>query len=311
MKVVFLGTARGSLPALSALAGSSHELIGVVTRPDRPAGRGLRRQAPPVKASAEKLGVRVFQPERLHDPGFLAELRLLAPDLLAATAFGALIPPQVLALPPRGAINLHPSLLPRYRGAAPVAWALINGDLRTGASVHYLTSEVDAGDVLDARAVAILPGEDRDSLEKRLFELGAELLLAAVDALAAGAARAVPQDPAGVVRAPRLSKADSPLDWRLPAERIVNRVRGLNPWPGASTRLPLETGEREVKVIRARALERGEGAPGRIVSISGELVIGAGQGAVAIERLQCPGKSPLDAASFLRGCRVKLKGTAR
>jgi len=306
MKIVFLGTSELSLPALEMLISGPHDLVAAITRPDRPAGRGKKLAAPAVKLCAREKGVPVFQPADLSEPSFLSELYAAAPDLLVAAAFGGYVPRKVLALPPRGAINLHPSLLPRYRGAAPVAWALINGERETGVSVHYLVEKVDAGDILGSRRVPITPEDDRVTLRERLFAQGAQLLAEVVGEIAAGRQNPHPQDPAGVIRAPRLRREDGLLDWNDPAVGLVNRIRGLQPWPGAVVRLPTEFGLRPIKILRARPDPRRIGRPGEVLEAAENLVIAAGEGGVCLERVQAPGKAPLDSASFLRGCRVIL-----
>ncbi|HOO77575.1 MAG TPA: methionyl-tRNA formyltransferase [bacterium] len=310
--LVFMGTGSFCVPSLETLAGAGHPILGVITRPGRPAGRGRRLADPPAAVEGRRLGLTVLQPERPGDPGTVEAVRKLAPDLIVAAAYGAYIPAALIESAHLGAINLHPSLLPRYRGAAPVAWALINGDAETGVCVHYLAEEVDAGDVLASRALAIDPEDDRASLEARLARAGAVLLAETAAAIASGTARAVPQDHSRAVAAPRLRKEDGRIDWTLASAAAVNRIRGLHPWPGSFTVLPAGGREREVRILRARAVPGDWGAPGTVhVPERERLVVAAGSGAVEITEIQVPGKKALTAPEFLRGYPPVEGGKAR
>ena len=304
MKNVFLGTPEFCLPSLEALYQSGREIAAVVTRPDRPAGRGRRVVPPPAAVKARELGIPVYQPNSLSRDDFLEDFRSWGCDLLVSVAFGQFIPARLLESLPRGGINLHPSLLPRYRGAAPVAWALIRGEEETGVTVHYLSSRVDAGPVLASAPVAIEAEDDCLTLSRKLFSRGAELLLEVVAELEEGRTRGIPQDESLVTRAPRLSKEDGRLDWRRPAGELHNLVRGLHPWPGAFGYLNWRDKKTLLKILKARPVEEGGGAPGRIeVTGDGSMLVGAGEGALEILELQLEGKRALPAREFLRGHR--------
>jgi len=307
MTVVFLGTPEFAVPSLEALLGAS-EIVAVVTRPDRPRGRGLRVAPPPVAEIATRYALEVLQPASLRDPAFLRRLRDLAPDLLVAVAYGRLIPPAVLEIPPLGGINLHPSLLPQYRGAAPIPRAIAAGETETGITVLYITEELDAGDILLQRRVPIDPADTSRTLEAHLAEEGAALLREAVGLLASGRAQRAPQDPARVTWAPKLSRAEALIRWSDPAGRIANLVRALDPWPVAYT---LRDGE-PLRIWRATFLlddadlrRHMPRAPGTVLRAGGgehaDLVVAAGQGSVVIHEVQPASGRRMSAAAYLRG----------
>jgi len=302
MRIVFFGSPEFCLPSLEALSQSGREIAAVVTRPDRPAGRGRKVTAPPAARRAGELGIPVWQPDSLSQPDFLARFQTWRCDLLVSVAFGQFIPSSLLKRLPLGGINLHPSLLPRYRGAAPVAWALIRGEKETGVTVHYLSPRVDAGPVLAAARVEIEAEVDRLALSRRLFSRGAELLLEVVAELEEGTARARPQDESLVTRAPRLRKEDGRLDWSRPAEELHNMIRGLNPWPGAFGYLNWRAKASLLKIFEARPAEDEIGEAGKIeVTADGRMLIGAGEGALEIITLQLAGKKVTSAREFLKG----------
>ncbi len=300
MRLVFMGTPDFAVPSLRRLAESGHTLAGVVTRPDRPRGRGQRLAPPPVKVAAQGLGVPVLQPASLRDANFLARLRGLEADLFAVVAF-AILPKAVLQIPKLGSVNVHPSLLPKYRGAAPINWAIIRGEEETGVTVFRLSLRVDAGDMLLQRRVPIGPDETAGELYERLKVLGADLLLEAVDVLAKGEVRPVPQPKEGVTRAPRLEKKDGRINWTAEAGAIRNLIRGTNPFPGAFTQWK----GKDLKVHRAVVVE-GSGAPGEVVRSDGKegLVVAAGGGALALLEVQPAGRGRMSGAELVRGYRV-------
>jgi methionyl-tRNA formyltransferase len=296
MRVLFYGTPAFALPTLHALL-ARHHVVAVVTQPDRPAGRGQRAQASPVKAVAVGRGIPVVQPARLRDPGWPERLAEHAADVGVVVAFGQILPRAVLDVPPLGSINVHGSLLPRYRGAAPVAWAIIRGERETGITTFRMDAGMDTGPVLLQRASAIGADETAGELAERLAALGAEVLLETLDGL--GTLTPRPQDSRAATPAPRLRKEDGLLDWTEPAAALAARVRGLNPWPGAVTSVP---GGR-LLIWRASALE-GRGDPGALTSAAGQLAIGTGRGLLLPVEVQPENRRTMAWDAYLRGSRL-------
>lgn len=281
-----MGTAAFAVPSLRALLQAGHRFQLVVTQPDRP-GHRLRLTPPPVKVAAEEMGLEVFQTERLRTPESVARLTAAAPELIVVVAYGQIVPRSVLAIPPRGVLNVHASLLPRHRGAAPVAHAILAGDKITGVTIMRLDEQLDHGPVLATRQTEIGPGEDAGALGARLALMGAELLvevLARLDDL-----RPVEQDHAAATQAPKLSREDGELDWSLAADEIDRRVRALQPWPGVT--LPFAGGR--VKVLRGRPLTS-SGQPGEVLAAGREGVeVAAGRGSYLLQQVQPPGRRPM------------------
>lgn len=302
MRVVFFGTPEFAVPSLEAVLAAS-EVVAVVTRPCRPRGRGLHVEPPPVARVATEYALDVLQPGSLRSPEFLTRLRSCSPDLLVAVAFGRIIPPEALAIPPRGGINLHPSLLPRYRGAAPIQRAIAAGDTETGVTVLHITEELDAGDIVLQRAVPIAPEDTAETLEARLAQEGAALLAEAIRLIEAGEAPRRPQDPALVSFAPKITREEALIRWRDPASRIVNLVRAFVPWPVAYT---MRDGE-ALRIWRASAADL-SGAPGTVLSAgTGEgepIAVAAGQGAVLLHEVQPASGRRMSAAAYVRGHRL-------
>ncbi|HXX39605.1 MAG TPA: methionyl-tRNA formyltransferase [bacterium] len=309
MKAVFLGTPSFAVPSLDAVLAEC-ELAAVVTRPDRPRGRGLRVEPAAVAVAAHQYALDIWKPESLRDPGFLAELRRLAADLLIVVAYGRLIPRAALDLARLGGINLHPSLLPRYRGAAPIPRAIAAGERETGVTVLYLSDKMDAGDIILQRAVPVSSRDTTATLEPRLAREGAALLAEAVRLLDAGTAPRHPQDHSKASFAPKLSREEALIRWSASAVRIVDLVRALDPWPVAYT---IRDGE-PLKVWRASAIpnERcgasGAGGerfpPGTVVAAGGQdppFVVAAGDGCVAIHEVQPASGRRMASAAYLLG----------
>jgi methionyl-tRNA formyltransferase len=297
VRVLFYGTPAFALPTLRILL-AHHDVVAVVTQPDRPAGRGQRVQASPVKELALAHGLPVLQPERVREPGWADRLRGFAPDVAVVIAFGQILPRPVLDVPGRGSINVHASLLPRYRGAAPIAWAIIRGEQETGITTFQMDEGMDTGPMLLRRAVAIEPEETAGELAGRLAEVGAHVLLetlAGLDDLTP-----VAQDAGAATLAPRLRKADGVLDWARPAAELAARIRGLNPWPGASTATPLG----RLLVWRARA-RPGAGEPGVLTATDGALRIGTGAGLLEPLEVQPENRRAMDWETFLHGARLE------
>ena len=308
MRVVFMGTPDFAVPSLEALAAAGHEVCAVFSQPDRPVGRHQSRLQPtPVKACAQARGIPVYQPEKLRDGTALALLQELAPELIVVAAYGRILPDEILALPPKGCINVHSSLLPKYRGAAPINWAILRGEEETGVTIMDMAAELDGGDIILQRATPIGEGEDAAALYTRLAQMGGELLVEAVGQIQAGTAVRTPQDPAQVTFAPMLSKALSPVDWNRSAREIFNQIRGLYPWPGAST--DALTGE-TVKLWGAQVVEkRTDARPGSVLAAGEQGIdMACGDGlTLRILELQAPGSRRMPAADFLRGHPLEIR----
>ncbi len=281
MRVVFLGTPDFAVASAEALARAGHELLAVVAQPDRPAGRGQALRPPATRSWAEARGIPVLQPARVRDGALAAALAPLRPDVLVVTAYGRILGADLLRLAPLGAVNVHASLLPRWRGAAPIQWAVAGGDAETGVTVMQMDEGLDTGDVLLARTLEIGPEETAAELAPRLAALGGEAIAAALPLLAAGDLVPVRQDPAAVTLAPILSREDGRLRWERPAAELAARVRGFTPWPGTFTTLA----GKALKVHRARARSGGPAAPGEGRLEGGALLVGCG-GGTALELLE-------------------------
>jgi methionyl-tRNA formyltransferase len=304
LRVVFFGTPRFAVPTLDVLLASRHEVVGVVTQPDRPRGRGQRVTDGPVKAVAVARGLPRLQPATLKTPTIAADLAAWRADLGVVAAYGQIIPNALLALPRFGMINVHPSLLPKYRGAAPVHRAVIAGDAETGVTIMRVAARLDAGAMFARTTHPIAPDETSDTLEESLARIGAELLVDVVDAIAAGTAREEAQDESLVTYAPRLTKEEGLLDWAQPARRIHDRVRGLFPWPHAYGFVD----GRRIIVWRTSPLpETTTAAPGTVLHAGSDgLHVATGDGGVlTLLELQSEGGRPLRAAEFLRGHAVQ------
>ena len=296
MRVVFAGTPEVALPALDAVASSSHELVGVVTRPDAPAGRGRRLTASPVAQRAEELGVPVLKPARPREPDFLDELRALAPECCPVVAYGALLPQSALDIPPHGWVNLHFSVLPAWRGAAPVQHAIRAGDEVTGATTFRIVEELDAGPTFGVMTETIRPYDTAGDLLDRLAEGGAGLLVATLDGIAEGSLEAREQPADGVSFAPKVRVDDARIDWTEPAVAVDRRVRSCTPFPGAWTTYE---GER-VKVGPVTPVSA-ELEPGLLEVAKDAVLVGAGAGAVRLGEVKPHGRKQMAAADWARG----------
>ena len=299
MRAAFAGTPEFALPALAAL-NARHSLVGVLTQPDRAAGRGQRLSASPVKQAAQALGAPLAQPASLKSEEGRAALSQWRPDVLVVVAYGLLLPREVLDLPRLGCINIHGSLLPRWRGAAPVQRALLAGDAETGVSIMQMDAGLDTGAVLLARRVPITPQHTAGYLQAQLAELGAAALLEVLDGLDAGTLAATPQPAAGVTYAAKIDKAEARIDWTWDAAAIDRQVRAFNPWPVAETRLAGE----QLRIWGAHALnvpvkDAKSADPGSIVDVSGEyMLVQCGSGALAVTNVQRPGRRPMSVRDF-------------
>ncbi len=297
--IIFLGTPEFAVPALNALHRSRHRIKLVVTQPDRPKGRGRKLEAPPVRKAAEALSYPVIQPTALKAEAFLAMIAELKPDFLCVVAYGRLLPEKLLQIPRLGALNIHPSLLPKYRGPAPIQWAIINGESATGVTIMRLDAGMDSGDILLTEKEPIHPQDTAATLHDRLAGCGAELLITTMDQVMDGRLKPVPQDHSQATLAPMLKKSDGLIDWNLPAQRIDSLVRGLSPWPGAFT---FFQGAR-LKIFSVRAINMAPAAaPGTIIAgFQDELRVAAGAGAVSILEIQSASGRRLPIDQFLRG----------
>jgi methionyl-tRNA formyltransferase len=299
MKIIYMGTPQFAVPPLRALRDAGHDIIAVVTRTDKPAGRGKVLTPPPVKTAALDLGVPVQQPKRVRAPESVAAIQALVPDVIVVAAYGQILPKELLDLPTYGCINIHASLLPAYRGAAPINWAIINGEPETGVTIMQMDEGMDTGAMLLREAVAIGPRDTTGSMLEKLSTLGSRMVVEALAGLADGTLTPVPQDHGKATLAPLLKKEDGRIDWDRPAAEIHNRVRGLFPWPGAYTHLDGKL----VKVLGSDAVE-GSGEPGALIEgPHGTLQVGTGKGLLRVVTLQPEGKKPMTAAEFLRGHR--------
>ncbi len=335
MRVVFIGTGEIGLPTLLALQKSEHELAGIVTQPDKPAGRHQRVTPPPIKAalvgsarahaklpalpeevfgeapeSPGRAGVaregacapEILQPARIRDRESIAQIQTLQPDAIVVMAYGQILPRELLETPKVACLNLHASLLPRWRGAAPIQAAITAGDRQTGITVMYMDEGLDTGDVLLQRSINILPDETGRSLHDRLSQVAPESLLEALHLLAGGNAPRIPQNAALATYAPKLTRDEGQIDWNKPAEVIEREIRAYNPWPGAFTQLA----GRNLKVFSAAIVDVG-GKPGEILNSDQELVITAGQQALSLGEVQLEGKRRMSAPEFLRGYASMLR----
>jgi methionyl-tRNA formyltransferase len=307
MRIVFFGSPEFALPSLEALIRSGHEVVAVVSQPDRPAGRGHAAKPPPVKMLASEHGLLILQPANVSQPDSLAALAKLAPDAFVLAAYGQILRQKLLDLSPHGTLNVHPSLLPRWRGASPVASAILAGDEVTGVSLMQMVRALDAGPVLARIEEPILPSDTTGSLETRLAGVGAALLADSLDAWLARRLPATPQDESLATYAPQIRRTDALLDWSLPATDLWRRVRAYNPWPVAYTHWHGE----ELRILEAWPIETSSSAPPGTVLPVGPLPgdmgetfsVQAGTGALAVLRLQRPGRRAVSGAEFLRGQR--------
>lgn len=305
MRILFMGTGGFAVPSLKALLASQHEVIGVVTQPDRPAGRGRQLRVSPIKQIAVEACITVYQPEKVRSEDFVALVRDLSPDAIVVASFGQIIPKSVLEIPKFGNINVHSSLLPKYRGAAPIHYALFKGEERTGVTTMLMNVGLDTGPILLQAELEILPDEDEASLEARLAEIGAELLLTTLSEVESGSVVPKEQDDSLASYAPSVKREECMIDWQSDARTIVNRVRGCSPRPGAYTFWQGSV----VKVWSASVSEdqNGEKKSGEVVRVTDEgIIVKAGNGTVLLRIIQPENKKRMQAAEFARGYRVSI-----
>ena len=306
-RIVFMGTPAFACPSLEALLAGPDAVVGVVCQPDRPRGRGLALAAPPVKQLALRDGLPVLQPSRLRDATAIDAIRALAPDLIVVVAYGRILPRSLLDLPPQGCINVHASLLPRHRGAAPIQWAILAGDDRTGVTIMAMNEEMDAGDILLVRETGIAADDTAGTLGDRLSHLGADALVTSVTALKSGTVRPIAQPAAGVTFAPRIEREQGRVDWRRPAFELERLVRAFAPEPTAFTTI----GDRTLKIFRARtdAIEAGVD-PGTVIRADRDgIAVATSAGALVLLEVQLEGRKRLPVGAFLAG-RAIAPGTS-
>ena len=302
MRVVFMGTPDIASVCLKKILADGFEVVGVYTQPDRPKGRGMKMVCSPVKEVAMAAGIPVFQPENFREEESVQQLRDLQPDICAVVAYGRILPQKVLDVPKRGCINIHASILPKYRGSAPYQWAVLDGLEETGVTAMYLTREMDAGDIIDVSRTPIGENETAGELLDRLAVLGADLLSKTLSRFAQGEVEGTAQDASQVSYAPMLDKSMSPIDWTKNARQVHNHVRGLHPWPVATTEI-----QGKLFKVHATRVAEGSGEPGQILGLSKTgLLVACGEGAVEILSLQAEGGKRMSAPDYFRGHPLQL-----
>jgi methionyl-tRNA formyltransferase len=300
MRIVFMGTPEFAVPTLERIIESGHEVMAVFTQPDRPKGRGQQVSMSPVKESALQHGLTVEQPQRIRRPEVVDQLAAIRADCMVVVGYGQIIPQAIIDLPPLGIINVHASLLPKYRGAAPIQWAIARGETRTGVTTMKIDAGLDTGNMLLKWETGIGPEENALELGPRLAVAGADLLIETLRGLESGMIMPEPQDNAQATLAPMIKKEDGHIDWNWPARDIVNRSRGFVPWPGTYTRFR----DRQLSIWRARAAGE-QLKPGTLVKAAGRVLAGAGEGSVELLEVQVEGKRRVDAAAFWNGYQMK------
>src|SRR5215831_6410447 len=296
MRIVFIGTGEIGVPTLRALLDSDHEVVAVVSQPDKPVGREQSIQPPPIKKEIAKPRIPILQPARIKDQQATEEIRGLKPDVIAVVAYGQILPRDVLEIPRLACLNLHASLLPRWRGAAPIQAAIAAGDRETGVTLIYMDEGLDTGDILLQRSVDIQPDDTGGSLHDRLAQIAPEALLESLRLLAAGNAWRIPQDNAGATYAPKLKREHGQIDWSESAEAIERKIRAYNPWPGAFMKVV----DQNLKIFSASVVDL-IGQPGEILRCERDLIVAAGEGALSLSEVQLEGKRRMTAWEFLRG----------
>lgn len=304
LRIVFMGTPEFAVPSLKALIESGEDVVAVVTQPDKPRGRGKKLTPPPVREAALKHNIPVFQPEKIKDETFITAIRNFSPDVIAVVAYGKILPKAILDIPTKGCINVHTSILPKYRGAAPINWAIINGEKETGITTMLLDEGMDTGDMLLTEKVEIRDDDTASSLHDRLKYIGADLLIKTIKGIKSETIRPIPQDDSQATYAPMLKKEDGRIDWTMKAEEIKNLIRGFNPWPGAYTRWD----GKQIKIFKAEVEAGGKEEPGTVINISTEgIFVATGKGILLIKELQPENKNRMTASEFIKGYRI-VKG---
>ena len=301
MRIVFIGTGEIGVPTLRALLNSEHEVVAVVTQPDKRVGREQRIEPPPIKKEVTKTRIPILQPARIKDQQATEEIRDFAPDVIVVVAYGQILPRDVLEIPRLACLNLHASLLPRWRGAAPIQAAIAAGDCETGVTAMYMNEGLDTGDILLQRSVEILPNDTGGSLHERLAQIALQALLESLRLVAAGNAPRIPQDNARATYAPKLKREHGLIDWSESAEAIDRKIRAYNPWPGAFMKVDLQN----LKVFSASVVDL-NGQPGEVLRSDEDLIVATGKDALSLAEVQLEGKRRMSAAEFLRGHRALI-----
>jgi len=298
-RIVFMGTPEFAVPVLGALTHTTHKIVGVYTRPDQPAGRGKQLHASPIKRLAETRGLPIFQPPTLRKPELIAQLRDLAPDVIIVAAYGLILPPDVIAIPPRGCVNTHASLLPRHRGAAPIAAAILAGDTETGITLMQMDAGLDTGPILGQRALPIGEDDTTGTLTPKLADLAAALLIEMLPRILAGEISPQPQDESRATVFKTIRKEEGRIDWTLAATEIERRVRAFNPWPSAYT----SWNSVQLKILRAHAAASTRREPGRVLQAGKQVAVATGDGLLILHEVQLAGKRAMKIEEFVRGQR--------
>ena len=304
LRIVFMGTPEFAVPSLRALIEVGENVVAIVTQPDKPRGRGKKLTPPPVREAALKHNIPVFQPEKIKDEPFITAISNFSPDVIAVVAYGKILPKAILDIPPKGCINVHASILPKYRGAAPINWAIINGEKETGITTMLLDEGMDTGDMLLTEKVEIRDDDTASSLHDRLKYIGADLLIKTIKGIKSETIRPIPQDDSQATYAPMLKKEDGRIDWTMKAEEIKNLIRGFFPWPGAYTRWD----GKQIKIFKAEVEAGVKEEPGTVINISTEgIFVATGKGILLIKELQPENKNRMTASEFIKGYRI-VKG---
>ncbi len=307
-RVVFMGTPEFAVPCLKGLIEAGEDVVAVATQPDKPKGRGKHLAPPPVKELSLRYNIPLLQPERIKDEVFINTIKKFSPDVIVVVAYGKILPETILNIPPKGCINVHASLLPKYRGAAPINMAIMNGEKETGVTTMLMDEGMDTGDMLLAERVEIKDDDTAASLHDRLKEVGAGLLLKTINGIESGTIKRIPQDDSQASYAPMLKKEDGRIDWTIGAEGIRNLIRGLNPWPGAYTRWE----GMQIKIFKTERV-KGQGSrvkeePGTIINVSPDgICVAAGRDALLITELQPENRNRMSVSEFIKGYRI-VKG---
>lgn len=306
LRCLFFGTAPLACPSLAALVrNSTFSVVGVVTQPDRPQGRQLKSKPSPVKELATRAGLPVWQPEKCRDLAFIGTVQSAKPDVIVVAAYGQILPPALLAIPTYGCVNVHASLLPRHRGAAPIQWALLEGDQKTGVTIMLMDIGLDTGPILAQRETPILESDDAVTLHDRLAEMGASLLVETLPEYVVGRIMPSPQPAEGVTHARKITKEDGRIQWQQPAMAVWRRIRALVPWPGTYTYLPATPKPLLLKVWRANVAPEVCGAPGTVLATSRDgILVACGEDGLCITELQIEGGRRMSAAEFIAGRRL-------
>ena len=304
MRIVFIGTGEIGVPTLQALLNSEHEVVAVVTQPDKPVGREQRIEPPPIKEEVTKTRIPILQPAQIKDQQATEEIRDFAPDVIVVVAYGQILPRAVLEIPRLACLNLHASLLPRWRGAAPIQATIAAGDCETGVTAMYMDEGLDTGDILLQRSVEILPNDTGGSLHDRLAQIAPEALLESLRLVATGNAPRIAQDNARATYAPKLKREHGRIEWSETAQIIQNKIRAFNPWPGAFMTISTD-GKRNLKIFSATVVDL-TGKPGEILRSQNELIVAAGKHALSLREVQLDGKRRMSASEFVRGYRINV-----